>query len=48
MIKRSINCPNCGAVLNDFKCDHCGSIVQDFTGFNIDEPFWLRFKWGIK
>lgn len=42
--RRSINCPNCGAPLTDFKCDYCRTIVQDFTLMDESKPFYLRFK----
>lgn len=42
--RRKSNCPNCGAVLNDFRCEYCGTIVHDFTYADVEKPFYLRLK----
>lgn len=38
-IPRLKNCPNCGAMLNDFgRCEYCGSKVYDLTDIDVRTP----------
>ena len=38
------NCPNCGAVVNDFKCPYCGTILYDFANLKIGQESYIRMK----
>ena len=46
-MKRVPNCPNCGAILDDYgRCKFCGSIIYDFC--DIDVSSTCRQKTYIK
>ena len=41
-MKELLNCPNCGAPIEDTKCPYCGSVFIDFA--SMDKPFYLKIK----
>lgn len=43
-MKELLNCPNCGAPIEDTKCLYCGSVFIDFASMDMDKPFYLKFK----
>lgn len=43
-MKELLNCPNCGAPIEDTKCPYCGSVFIDFASMDMDKPFYLRIK----
>ena len=43
-MKELLNCPNCGAVIEDTKCPYCGSVFIDFASMDMDKPFYLKIK----
>ena len=46
-MKRVPNCPNCGAILDDYgRCKFCGSIIYDFCDIDISST--CRQKTYIK
>lgn len=43
-MKELLNCPNCGAPIEDTKCPYCGSVFIDFASMDMDKPFYLKIK----
>lgn len=43
-MKELLNCPNCGAPIEDTKCPYCGSVFIDFASMDTDKPFYLKIK----
>lgn len=44
MQREKLNCPNCGAVIENYKCPYCGSIFYDFAQFEIGQESYIRLK----
>ena len=40
----SLNCPNCGAPINEEKCPFCGTLFVDFAAMDADKPFFMKIK----
>lgn len=40
----SLNCPNCGAPINEERCPFCGTLFIDFAAMDADEPFFMKIK----
>lgn len=40
----SLNCPNCGAPINEEKCPYCGTLFVDFAAMDADQPFFIKIK----
>lgn len=49
-MKKTTNCPNCGAVINPEKdkCEYCGTSYYDLSCIPINEPFYLRLNVGTR
>lgn len=43
-MKELLNCPNCGAPIEDTKYPYCGSVFIDFASMDMDKPFYLKIK----
>lgn len=43
-MKELLNCPNCGAPIEDTKCPYCGTVFIDFASMDMDKPFYLAIK----
>ena len=39
-----LNCPNCGAPIEDEKCSYCGTLFVDFAAMDADKPFFMKIK----
>lgn len=39
------NCPNCGAPINGEKCPFCGTVFIDWAVIDMNNPFYLKFKY---
>ena len=48
MKKVQTNCRNCGAVIKTDKCQYCGTVLIDWAVIDMNDPFYLKFKWGNK
>lgn len=42
----SLNCPNCGAPINEERCPFCGTLFIDFAAIDADEPFFMKIKYN--
>lgn len=48
-MKRVSNCPNCGAILDDYgRCKFCGSIIYDFCDIDISSTYWQKTYIKVK
>lgn len=45
-MRDKLNCPNCGAVINQPVCPYCGSVFYDFANIDTDKTSYLRLKIG--
>lgn len=44
--KDLLNCPNCGAPINDEQCPYCGTAFVDFAAMDTERPFYVKIKQG--
>lgn len=40
------NCPNCGAPIESAKCPYCGTLFYDMTVIDLQNPGYVRFRYG--
>lgn len=40
------NCPNCGAPIESAKCPYCGTLFYDMTEIDLQNPGYIRLKYG--
>lgn len=40
-----MTCPNCGAPISGEMCRYCGTVFIDWAAINMNEPFYLKFKY---
>lgn len=43
-MKDILNCPNCGAPIQDDICPYCGSVFLDWAAFDIQRPTFVKVK----
>lgn len=43
-MKDLLNCPNCGAPIQDDICPYCGSVFLDWASFDIQRPTFVKVK----
>ncbi len=43
-MKDLLNCPNCGAPIQDDICPYCGSVFLDWAAFDIQKPTFVKVK----
>lgn len=48
MENRKLNCPNCGAPIQEDKCPYCGTVIYDFATLETDKPCYIKIKMGGK
>lgn len=41
-MKDLLNCPNCGAPIQDDICPYCGSVFLDWTTFDTGKPTFVK------
>lgn len=39
-----LNCPNCGAPIQDDICPYCGSVFLDWATFDVKRPTFVKVK----
>lgn len=39
-----LNCPNCGAPIQDDICPYCGSVFLDWAAFDIQKPTFVKVR----
>ena len=39
-----LNCPNCGAPIEDWKCAYCGTVLLSVGAIEIGAPTFVRIK----
>lgn len=39
-----LNCPNCGAPIEDWKCAYCGTVILSVGAIEIGAPTFVRIK----
>ena len=39
-----LNCPNCGAPIQDDICPYCGSVFLDWATFDLKRPTFVKVK----
>lgn len=47
-MKDLLNCPNCGAPIQNDICPYCGSVFLDWATFDVRKPTFVKIKdhWG--
>ena len=43
-MKDLLNCPNCGAPIQDDICPYCGSVFLDWASFDVSRPTFVKVK----
>ena len=43
-MQEKLNCPNCGAPIENEICPYCGTILYDFANVEIGKSSYLRLK----
>lgn len=43
-MKDLLNCPNCGAPIQNDICPYCGSVFLDWTTLDMGKPAFVRIK----
>ena len=43
-MKDLLNCPNCGAPIQNDICPYCGSVFLDWTTLDMGKPTFVRIK----
>ena len=43
-MKDILNCPNCGAPIQDDICPYCGSVFLDWAAFDVSRPTFVKVK----
>lgn len=43
-MKDLLNCPNCGAPIQNDICPYCGSVFLDWAAFDIRRPTFVKVK----
>lgn len=43
-MKDLINCPNCGAPIQNDICPYCGSVFLDWASFDLKKPTFVKVK----
>ena len=43
-MKDLLNCPNCGAPIQDDICPYCGSVFLDWAAFDVQRPTFVKVK----
>lgn len=39
-----LNCPNCGAPIEEEVCSYCGTVIYDFATINMDKPTYIKLR----
>lgn len=45
-MRKELNCPNCGSAITQEKCPYCGAVFYDFTAIDVNEPCYVKIKYG--
>lgn len=45
-MRKELNCPNCGSAITAEKCPYCGAVFYDFTAIKVNEPCYVKIKYG--
>ena len=43
-MKDLLNCPNCGAPIQNDVCPYCGSVFLDWAAFDISKPTFVKVR----
>lgn len=43
-MKELLNCPNCGAPIQDDHCPYCGSVFLDWAAFDLAKPTFVKVR----
>lgn len=44
IVKDLLNCPNCGAPIQDDICHYCGSVFLDWASIDMCKPTFVKIK----
>lgn len=39
-----LNCPNCGAPVEEEVCSYCGTVIYDFATMDMDKPMYIKLR----
>lgn len=45
-MRKDLNCPNCGSAITAEKCPYCGAVFYDFTAIKVNDPCYVKIRWG--